>query len=49
MTFGYSANAYAAVRNGEMHAEVLDDRRDAATIATKAGIHPGDAVRRARR
>ncbi|TQM61778.1 aldo/keto reductase [Humibacillus xanthopallidus] len=38
-----TANGYAAGRSEEMLAEILAGRRDAATIATKAGIYPGDA------
>ena len=38
-----TANGYAAGRSEEILGEILDGRRDAATIATKAGIYPGDA------
>ncbi len=38
-----TANGYAAGRSEEMLAEILVGRRDAATIATKAGIYPADA------
>jgi aryl-alcohol dehydrogenase-like predicted oxidoreductase len=38
-----TANGYAAGRSEEMLGEILHGRRDAATIATKAGIYPGDA------
>lgn len=38
-----TANGYAAGRSEQMLGEVLGRRRDAVTIATKAGIYPGDA------
>ena len=38
-----TANGYAGGRSEEMLGEILADRRDAATIATKAGIYAGDA------
>ncbi len=38
-----TANGYAAGRSEEIIGEILHGRRDAATIATKAGIYPGDA------
>ncbi len=38
-----TANGYAAGRSEEMLGEILRGRRDAATVATKAGIYPGDA------
>lgn len=38
-----TANGYAAGRSEEMLGEILTGRRDAATLATKAGIYPGDA------
>ena len=38
-----TANGYAAGRSEEMLGEILAGRRDAATVATKAGIYPGDA------
>lgn len=38
-----TANGYAAGRSEEMLGEILAGRRDAATLATKAGIYPGDA------
>ena len=38
-----TANGYAAGRSEEIIGEILHGRRDAATIATKAGIYAGDA------
>lgn len=38
-----TANGYAAGRSEQMLGEVLGRRREAVTIATKAGIYPGDA------
>jgi aryl-alcohol dehydrogenase-like predicted oxidoreductase len=38
-----TANGYAAGRSEEMLGEILAGRRDAVTVATKAGIYPGDA------
>jgi aryl-alcohol dehydrogenase-like predicted oxidoreductase len=38
-----TANGYAAGRSEQMLGEILAGRRDAATVATKAGIYPGDA------
>jgi aryl-alcohol dehydrogenase-like predicted oxidoreductase len=38
-----TANGYAGGRSEEMLGAILTGRRDAATIATKAGIYPGDA------
>lgn len=38
-----TANGYAAGRSESMLGEILAGRRDAVTIATKAGIYPGDA------
>lgn len=38
-----TANGYAAGRSEEMLGEILEGRRDAATVATKAGIYAGDA------
>ncbi|MEO6413355.1 MAG: aldo/keto reductase [Pedococcus sp.] len=38
-----TANGYAATRTEEILGEVLAGRRDQVTLATKAGIYPGDA------
>jgi aryl-alcohol dehydrogenase-like predicted oxidoreductase len=38
-----TANGYAAGRSEEMLGEILTGRRDTVTVATKAGIYPGDA------
>ncbi|WP_427892382.1 aldo/keto reductase [Kribbella sp. GL6] len=38
-----TANGYAGGRSEEMLGELLRGRRDEVTIATKAGIYPGDA------
>jgi aryl-alcohol dehydrogenase-like predicted oxidoreductase len=38
-----TANGYAGGASEEMLGEILQGRRDAVTLATKAGIYPGDA------